>query len=114
MTTQHTEPAPLTENEDPDVRFIVQFDTDPPSMTDPTGLRRTLASFVEDITYGFGNCAELRLWRWADDGRMEPLTVGCVQRCVFDAEDYAYPVWAVTSPDGATHAMVCVRIDGRA
>ena len=94
--------------------FMAQLDDEPPFMRDAAELGCDVRRSAEDRHYGWGCVHELRVWRWLGDGQLEPLTVRCIYRGDYDEQDYLYPVWAVTGPDGAEHVSVCVRIDGRA
>lgn len=101
-------------DEGSDVRFVVQLDDAPPTWADLSGIRDRMRSFAQDRAYGDGCYEDMRAWRWAGDGQLEPLTVGCAKPGEFNDEDWAFPVWAATGPDGVEYARVTVRIDGRA
>jgi hypothetical protein len=73
-----------------------------------------LRPYAEDVAYGWGNLAGMRVWVWNDDGKPERMALRCTESSPFDADGYSDRVWTATDAGGTEYARVSVRIDGRA
>ncbi len=99
-------------------RFIVCSDEpdDPgePSVVDLGGLVSRVRSTIELADYLYG---DLKMFRWNPQGPqlLEPLASRLIQASAFDEDDWAWPVYEITTADGTEIiATVRCRIDGRA
>lgn len=99
-------------------RFIVCSDEpgDPgePSVVDLGGLVSRVRSTIE-LADHFDS--DLKMFRWNPQGSqlLEPLVSRLIEASTFDEDDWAWPVYEITTADGAEIiATVRCKIDGRA
>lgn len=108
--------APTT-IEKTDERFVIDYGHPdfPARMVTFDELHDTLSGDIQARHYGYADTDDMAVYRYVP-GRppqLEPLTLTCVQRSEFDEDDWAYPVWELTGPDGTAWARMRIRIDGR-
>ena len=99
-------------------RFVIDYgdpDDSPARMVDVDELTKRLARDIEARHYGYADFDETFVYRYVPGSppRLEQLTLTCVQREEYDEDDWAYPAWELTGPDGAAWARMRIRIDGR-
>lgn len=100
-------------------RFVIDYgdpEHSPARMVDVDELVERLARDIEAHHYGYADSDAATVYRYVPGSppRLEQLTLTCIRRGEYDEDDWAYPVWGVTGPDGTSWAVVGVRIDGRA